>query len=207
MTVEIWLAYAIAATVIIIIPGPTILLVVTQSLTHGRPATIPLVLGVMLGDSVAVCVSLLGLGALLTASAELFSIVKWIGAAYLIYLGISLWRMPANKIETAHDVAGKSSQKLFMHAFIVTTFNPKGIVFFIAFLPQFVNPAFEPVPQFVILAITFVVIGTLNAALYAVFSGQLKRLLERDNARHWFNRCGGSALMGAGVVTAMVQRG
>ena len=207
MTIEVWLAYAVAATIIVVIPGPTILLVVTQSLTHGKPATVPLVLGVMLGDSVAVCVSLLGLGALLSASAELFSIVKWIGAAYLIYLGISLWRTPPNKIEASDDVAGKSSRKLFMHAFIVTTFNPKGIIFFIAFLPQFVNSAFEAAPQFVILATTFVVIGTLNAALYAIFSGQLKRLLERDNARRWFNRCGGSALMGAGLVTAMVQRG
>ncbi len=207
MTFEVWLAYAIAATIIVVIPGPTILLVITQSLAHGKPATIPLVLGVMLGDSVAVIVSLLGLGAVLAASAELFSIVKWIGAGYLIYLGISLWRSPARTIETADNVAGKSSRKLFTHAFIVTTFNPKGIVFFVAFLPQFVNPAFDPLVQMVILATTFVVIGTLNAALYAIFSGNLKRLLEQDRARRWFNRCGGTALVGAGVITAMVQRG
>ena len=162
-----------------------------QSLAHGKPATIPLVLGVMLGDSVAVIVSLLGLGAVLAASAELFSIVKWIGAGYLIYLGISLWRSPARTIETVDNVAGKSSRKLFTHAFIVTTFNPKGIVFFVAFLPQFVNPAFDPLVQMAILATTFVVIGTLNAALYAIFSGNLKRLLEQDRARRWFNRCGG----------------
>ena len=207
MTFEVWLAYAIAATIIVVIPGPTILLVITQSLAHGKPATIPLVLGVMLGDSVAVIVSLLGLGAVLAASAELFSIVKWIGAGYLIYLGISLWRSPARTIETVDNVAGKSSRKLFAHAFIVTTFNPKGIVFFVAFLPQFVNPAFDPLVQMVILATTFVVIGTLNAALYAIFSGNLKRLLEQDRARRWFNRCGGTALVGAGVITAMVQRG
>lgn len=207
MTFEVWLAYAIAATIIVVIPGPTILLVITQSLAHGKPATIPLVLGVMLGDSVAVIVSLFGLGAILAASAEWFSIVKWIGAAYLIYLGISLWRTSAKTIEISNDVTGKTSRKLFTHAFVVTTFNPKGIIFFVAFLPQFVNPAFDPLPQFVILATTFVVIGTLNAALYAIFSGNLKRLLEQDRARRWFNRCGGTALVGAGLVTAMVQRG
>ena len=197
MIFEVWLAYAIAATIIVVIPGPTILLVITQSLAHGKQATVPLVLGVMLGDSVAVIVSLMGLGAILATSAELFSVVKWIGAIYLIYLGISLWRSPSQTIETTHDAVGKSSRKLFTHAFVVTTFNPKGIIFFVAFLPQFVNPVFDPLVQMVILATTFVVIGTLNAALYAIFSGNLKQLLEKDRARRWFNRCGACHCDGA----------
>ena len=206
MALEIWLAYALAATVIIVIPGPTILLVITQSLSHGKMATVPLVLGVMLGDTLALIASLLGLGAILATSAFLFSVVKWIGAAYLVYLGISLWRKSNASFTIAESDKTARPRKLFMNAFIVTTFNPKGIVFFIAFLPQFVKPEFDVPLQLSILGATFVVIGTLNAALYAVFSGALKKRLENESSQRWFNRCGGSALIGAGVFTAAVQR-
>ena len=207
MPLELWLAYALAATIIIIIPGPTILLVVTQSIAHGKPAAVPLVVGVMLGDTVALVLSLLGLGAVLVTSAILFSFIKWIGAAYLVYLGVSLWLSRERRFDSPGEVKGKSSRAFFMHAFLVTTFNPKGIVFFIAFLPQFVDPARDIATQLAILGTTFVVIGTINAALYAVFSGSLKRFLEKDAARRWFNRCGGTALVGAGVFTATAQSG
>ncbi len=206
MAFELWLAYAIAATIIIVIPGPTILLVITQSLIHGKAATLPLVLGVMLGDALALLLSLFGLGAILATSAFFFTIIKWVGAGYLVYLGISLWRSPSVIVTSDETVEYKGAFSLFMRVFIVTTFNPKGIVFFIAFLPQFVDPALDVVAQLALLGVTFVVIGTLNAAMYAIFSGALKRFLQREKARRWFNRCGGTALVGAGVFTAVAQR-
>ncbi|MEM7209784.1 MAG: LysE family translocator [Pseudomonadota bacterium] len=209
MAFDTWLAYAIAATIIVIIPGPTILLVVAQSVRHGSRATVPLTLGVMCGDAVALVMSLLGLGAILATSAVLFTAVKWVGAAYLIYLGISMWRSPVqenSKNVTQQEPLPRRSRALFMHAFVVTTFNPKGIVFFMAFLPQFVNPAGDVVWQLVILGSTFVVIGTINAALYAVFAGALKKFLARESAQRWFNRGGGTALIGAGVFTAALER-
>ncbi|MEM7294154.1 MAG: LysE family translocator, partial [Pseudomonadota bacterium] len=174
---------------------------------HGRPAALPLVLGVMMGDALAVTLSLLGLGALLAASSLAFSVVKWVGALYLIYLGISLWRAPV-AVSSNGELAGigRSAKALFMHAFLVTTFNPKGIVFFVAFLPQFVDPQGNVPFQLFLLGATFVVIGTANAALYAIFSGTLKKWLASEMAGRWFNRCGGTALVGAGAFTAMVQR-
>ena len=92
MNMELWVPFVLAATLILIIPGPTILLVISQALAHGRKSVVPLVAGVIFGDFTAMTLSLLGLGAILSASASLFTILKWIGALYLIYLGIKLWR-------------------------------------------------------------------------------------------------------------------
>ena len=211
MAFEIWLGYAVAATVIIIIPGPTILLVIVQSLIHSRRSALPLVLGVTCGDAVAVGLSVTGLGALLAASSALFVLVKWVGAAYLIYLGVSLWRDKGGKlVRNAHKAHSPpptaSPRKLFLHAFFVTTLNPKGIIFFIAFLPQFVNPASNVSAQLFILAATFVVLGSINASLYAIFADKLKAFLENNKARRWFNRCGGTALVAAGAWAATAQR-
>ena len=214
MAFELWLAYTVAATVIIIIPGPTILLVIVQSLIHRRRSALPLVLGVTCGDTVAVGLSITGLGALLAASSALFVLVKWVGAAYLIYLGVSLWRdkggksvRHANEAHNAHNPPPTASpRKLFLHAFFVTTFNPKGIIFFIAFLPQFVNPDSNVSAQLFILAATFVVLGSINASLYAIFADKLKAFLENNKARRWFNRCGGTALVAAGAWAATAQR-
>ncbi len=207
MALEIWLAYALAAAVVTVIPGPTILLVITQSVAHGRAAALPLVAGVVLGDTVAVALSLLGLGALLAASAVWFAVVKWLGAAYLIYLGVRFWCDSGKGIApTATDTDTDAARSLFGQAFLVTTFNPKGILFFIAFLPQFVTPTADVLAQLVILAATFIVIGGITAMCYAVFAGALKRFLQAENVRRRFNRCGGAALIGAGVFAATAQR-
>ena len=211
MALEIWLAYALAAAVVTVIPGPTILLVITQSVAHGRAAALPLVAGVVLGDTVAVVLSLLGLGALLAASAGWFAVVKWLGAAYLIYLGVRFWCDSGKGIAPTAAAAATTAttdaaRSLFGQAFLVTTFNPKGILFFIAFLPQFVTPTADVPAQLVILAATFIVIGGITAMCYAVFAGALTRFLQAENVRRRFNRCGGAALIGSGVFAATAQR-
>jgi threonine/homoserine/homoserine lactone efflux protein len=206
MSLEIWLAFVLAATIILIIPGPTIILVISQAIAHGRRSVLPLVGGVTLGDFTAMTLSLLGLGAVLAASAELFSILKWIGAVYLIYLGIKLWRSNAARPDTAIAAAQTPNRTLFKSAFIVTALNPKSIAFFVAFLPQFVSSRGATVPQFFILGATFLFFAALNATLYAIFAGQLRDAMQNPNVRRWFNRCGGSALIGAGIVTATLQR-
>lgn len=206
MTIEMWVAYTLAATLILIIPGPTILLVISHSLVQGRKAALPLVAGVTLGDFTAMLLSLLGLGTILAASATLFTIMKWLGAAYLIYLGIKLWRTPSEAALPTSLKQEGSARSLFSSAFVVTTLNPKGIIFFIAFLPQFVNPAVETTSQFIILGSTFLVLGSLNALVYAIFAGQLGRFFQSNRARLWFNRSGGTALVGAGILTATMQK-
>lgn len=206
MSTEIWIAFVLAAMVVLIIPGPTIILVISQAIAHGRRAVMPLVAGVTLGDFTAMTLSLLGLGAILASSAALFSGLKWIGAGYLMYLGIKLWRANPETREISFSVTKTSQRSLFKSAFIVTALNPKGIAFFVAFLPQFISAKSETLPQFLILGSTFLFLAALNAGFYALFAGQLRDTMQNARVRRWFNRCGGSALIGAGLLTTSLQR-
>ncbi len=206
MNLEIWIAYIIAAEIILVIPGPTIILVVSQAITHGRRSVMPLAAGVTAGDATAMLFSLLGLGTIMSASAALFTLTKWVGAAYLVYLGIKTWRAsPENGAWRDTGLQGTSGS-LFKRAYIVTALNPKSIAFFVAFLPQFVDAQGAYRMQLLILGLTFLVLALVNAALYAIFAGTLRDTLQRPKARRWFNRCGGSALVGAGMLTAAMQR-
>jgi threonine/homoserine/homoserine lactone efflux protein len=206
MSIELWTAFVLAATVVLIVPGPTILLVISQSVAHGRKAVLPLATGVALGDLIALTFSLMGLGALLASSAALFAILKWIGAAYLIYLGIKLWR--SNPEPTGMEVSMPQATValLIKRAFIVTALNPKSIAFFVAFLPQFVSTQRHAAEQFVILGATFVLLAWVNAMVYGLFAGQLRDALLSVGIHRLLNRCGGGALIGAGVLTATLQR-
>jgi threonine/homoserine/homoserine lactone efflux protein len=206
VNLEIWAAFVLAATIILVIPGPTILLVISQAISHGRKAVIPLVAGVTLGDFTAMTLSLLGLGAVLAASSALFSALKWIGAVYLIYLGIKLWRSNPEKHDIHFSAAKTSNRSLFKSAFFVTALNPKSIAFFVAFLPQFISSRSETFPQCLLLGATFLFLAALNSALYAVFAGQLRDKLQNSKVRRWLNRGGGSALICAGFVTATLKR-
>ena len=203
---ELWIPFVLAATLICIIPGPTILLVISQAVTHGRRSVVPLVAGVVIGDFTAMTLSLLGLGALMSASAALFNIFKWIGALYLIYLGIKLWKLNPKNNSFQYNEKNTSARSLLKSSFIVTALNPKSIAFFVAFLPQFIDPLKPALSQFTLLGGTFLLLATLNAALYAIFAGQVGEYMRKRNVRKWFNRCGGSALIGAGIFTAAMQR-
>jgi threonine/homoserine/homoserine lactone efflux protein len=206
MSIELWLAFVVATGIILVIPGPTILLVIGQAATHGRSSVVPLVVGVLCGDALAMILSLAGLGALMAISALLFTVLKWIGALYLIYLGIQQWRrqgaLPAEGEATSLAAPGA----LWRRAFIVTALNPKSIAFFVAFLPQFVVHGPPLLPQLTVLVTTFLALATVNAALYAVFAGELRETLKQGRVHRWFHRCGACALVWAGVITAGMQR-
>ena len=206
MSIELWLAFVAASAVLLIIPGPTILTVISYSMTHGRRAKLPLVAAVALGDSTALVVSLLGLGALLATSAFWFTLVKWAGGLYLLYLGIKLLRAGITSAELVAPAAPGSRWKLFANTYLVTALNPKGIVFFVAFLPQFINPGAAVTQQLWVLAVTFVAMATLNAALYAVFAGSARKLLSSPRAQRRFNLAGGSLLSAAGVWALLAKR-
>ena len=201
MSIGLWLAFVATSAVLLIIPGPTVLTVISYSMAHGRRANVPLVAAVALGDSTALVVSLLGLGALLATSAFWFTAVKWVGGVYLLYLGIKLLRAGISSAELATPAAPGSRWRLFANTYLVTALNPKGIVFFVAFLPQFVSPgAGVPVAQQLwVLAVTFVALAILNSTLYAVFAVSARRLFASSAAQRRFNLAGGSLLSTAGV--------
>ena len=206
MSIELWFAFVAASAILLIIPGPTILTVISYSMAHGRRANVPLVAAVALGDSTALVVSLLGLGALLATSAFWFTVVKWVGGLYLVYLGLRLLRASVASAEPARPAASRSRLRLFANTYLVTALNPKGIVFFVAFLPQFINPRADVTQQLWLLAVTFVVMATLNATLYAVFAASARRLLASPRAQRGFNLAGGSLLSAAGVWALLARR-
>jgi threonine/homoserine/homoserine lactone efflux protein len=206
MSLQLWLAFVSATAVLLIIPGPTILTVISYSMAHGKRANIPLVAAVALGDSTALVVSLFGLGALLAASAFWFTVVKVVGGLYLLYLGIKLLRAGISPMQAAVPEAPGSLWKLFGNTYLVTALNPKGIVFFVAFLPQFINPGADVTRQLWMLAATFVVMASLNATLYAVFAASARSLLASPRAQRRFNFAGGSLLSMAGVWALLARR-
>jgi threonine/homoserine/homoserine lactone efflux protein len=206
MPIELWFAFVAASAILLIIPGPTILTVISYSMSHGRRANVPLVAAVALGDSTALLVSLLGLGALLATSAFWFTVVKWVGGLYLLYLGIRLLRAGITSTEMAAPAAPGSRWRLFANTYLVTALNPKGIVFFVAFLPQFISPTADVTRQLWVLAVTFVAMAALNATLYAVFAASARKLLSSPRAQRRFNLAGGSLLSAAGFWALMARR-
>ena len=206
MTLEAWAAFAAASTILLAIPGPTILLVVAYALGAGRRTARWTAAGVFFGDLLAITLAVMGLGALLAASATLFTILKWAGGLYLIWLGWKLFTAPADGSQVKAKEADRSGRAMMLHAFAVTATNPKSIVFFVAFLPQFVNPVAPAAPQLAIMVATFTILGRLHALIYALAAGTLREKIRRPSVMRWMNRGGGSALMAMGALTLAARR-
>lgn len=207
MSFDLWLTFVAASTALLLIPGPTVLLVLSYALSQGRAVAVASAAGVALGDLIAMTASLLGLGALVLASATLFTALKWIGAAYLIWLGIKMLRAPAaTGLSTPSTTGAVSAPSVFGHAAIVTALNPKGIGFFIAFVPQFLRPESPLLPQFAILIATFVGLAALNALAYALLADRLRRHIDRPAVLTGLTRSGGIALIAMGLLTATLRR-
>lgn len=206
MTFETWLAFAAASAILLVIPGPTILLVVSYALGQGWRTALPMAVGVALGDFTAMSLSLLGLGALLAASATLFTILKWLGAAYLVWLGIKLWRA-GGALDAKPRNDGASSLRMLGHAWLVTALNPKGLTFFVAFLPQFIDLSLPLLPQIGVCAATFLTLAFANAFTYALVASRARSIVQSPRTMRVINRTGGSLLIGAGVATVALRAG
>lgn len=204
MSFEAWAAFAAASAILLIIPGPTILLVVSYALGQGWRTALPMAVGVALGDFTAMTLSMLGVGALLAASATVFTVLKWIGAAYLIYLGIKLFRAGgALRAEPRTDRA--SALRMVGHAWLVTALNPKSITFFVAFLPQFLSRDADFLTQMLVFESTFLVLAFANAFGYALAASRAGALVKNPRAVRVFNRTGGTLLIGAGIATVAIR--
>lgn len=200
MTFETWAAFAAASSILVVIPGPTVLLVVSYALGQGWRTALPMAVGVALGDFTAMTLSMLGLGALLATSATLFTILKWVGAAYLIYLGIKLWRA-GGTLDAPPRTDAVSAAKMLGHAWLVTALNPKSITFFVAFLPAFLDPRADFLTQMLVFETTFLMLAFANAFGYALVASRARRLASNPRAIGVVNKVGGGLLVGAGVAT------
>jgi threonine/homoserine/homoserine lactone efflux protein len=206
MPLDIYLAYLAVTVVVLVIPGPTVLLVAGCALAEGRRAVLPLTAGVMLGDFTALAFSLLGLGALLAVSSTLFTALKLFGAAYLIWLGIGMLRKGIAVDFTPETQAQCSKSRTIRKAWLVTALNPKGMTFFLAFFPQFLNPSEPAWPQLLLMGGTFLVLAGVNALLYGMAAASLRHTLRRPGIGTIFGRIGGGCLIGAGLMTAFLRR-
>jgi threonine/homoserine/homoserine lactone efflux protein len=201
MALDHWLAFVAASALMLAIPGPTVLLIISYALGHGRKPAVALVGGVALADLTTMTTSMLGLGAVLAASAPIFTAVRWAGAAYLVYLGIKLWRAPV-AADPAREAADASTFRMAAHAWLVTALNPKGIVFFVAFVPQFLDASRPFWPQVAVLEATFVALSALNSGTYALLASSARHALQTPQVRQRVNRTGGALLVGAGLFAA-----
>jgi threonine/homoserine/homoserine lactone efflux protein len=208
MSIETWLAFAAASAIMLAIPGPTILLVISYALGHGRRTALATVTGVTLGDFTAMTASLAGLGALLAASASLFTVLKLIGAGYLMFLGIKLWRAPivTGPMGDNDNLPEETPLKILLHSYVVTALNPKSIIFFIAFVPQFLDLGKPFLPQTLILETTFLCLAALNALGYVFLADMARGYIRKASVQRLVNRTGGTLLIAAGAVTAGYRR-
>lgn len=197
--------FILAALALLLMPGPAVLYIVARSIEQGRLAGIVSTLGIALGSTVHVVFAALGLSALLMQSALAFSIVKYLGAAYLIYLGIRTLtsKTPA---DTLQPTSRMSYSKIFSQGFIVNLLNPKTALFFFAFLPQFVDPARGPVvQQIVVLGIIFVSMAIVSDSLYALVAGTAGELLSGNAQMARAQKyLAGTIYISLGVTTALL---
>lgn len=206
MSLELYIPFLVATAILLATPGPTILLVVSYALAKGRGVALAVVAGVVLGDLLAMSATLLGLGVILTTSAALFTAMKWAGAAYLAWMGWRMIRSAGAATADLAQVAGKSHSTAFRDSALVTLLNPKSIGFFVAFVPQFIDPAAPVAPQFTVMIVTFVGLGGVNALAYALLAARLRSKVAQPDRMAWLHRGSGAVLIGLAAFTAVLRR-
>ncbi len=205
VSLELWIAFCLASTLAIAIPGPTMLLAIGNTLGSGPRIGFASLLGIGAADAAGMTVSVLGLSALLATVSLAFEMVKWLGAAYLVWLGIQLWRAPVAGLD-AKPEQRRTAPRAIAQAFVAHLLNPKGILFFGAFLPQFIDTSRDTLPQFLTLGATFVALDIAIMSVYVLLAARGRRAAISPLWQRRFNRTGGAMLVGAGVFTATLKR-
>ncbi|WP_156842332.1 LysE family translocator [Novosphingobium aquimarinum] len=206
MDLHIWLAFAAASFVMAIIPGPGVASIVGFAMSSGRSTALASVVGMALGNALAISISLSGAGAILSTSALAFAVLKWIGALYLIAIGLIAIVRSDERSSTGKSARPISARAAFMSNIAVGTFHPKTILFFMAFATQFIRVDEPYLFQAAILVLTFTAIAAATDMIYALTASSASGLIRRPNVRKWSQRAGGGAVIGAGIAMAAVRR-
>lgn len=207
MTLELWLVYLVASIGLSLAPGPNGMLSLTHGARFGVRSTAYTIAGGALGFFLLIAVSLAGFGAVLAASERVFVMIKWLGAAYLVFLGIRLWLSAPPDFghqNMAEHSLPPSPIRMFQQGFVVAVFNPKGILFFAAFLPQFIAVDTPYLLQLLVFGGTFVVIEVIYELTLASFAQQVAPWLSRCG--HWFNRITGGSFVAMGAALAAASK-
>ena len=206
MPLDTWLAFFVASWLISLSPGAGAISCMTAGMRYGYARATWNILGLQIGILFVLAIVAAGLGAIIAASTTLFTAIKWLGAAYLVYLGIQQWRAPAAPVTDAGaDVSGTPRQ-LVMRGFLVNATNPKGIVFMLAVLPQFIDPALPQLPQYAICGATLFFTDLVVMSGYTGLAAKVLRLLREPHHVRWVNRTFGGLFVAAGAVLATFRR-
>ena len=205
MDLAVWLTYVLAMLILSLTPGPGVFSSISSGLHHGVRLGIWNAIGMQAANLVYIGVVALGLGAILLASESLFEVVKWLGVAYLIYLGIVTWRSKPKGFVDEDDHA-RTAREIFTHGFLVNITNPKGIIFFAAIFPQFVDVARPLAAQYAILGATTVVIDLAIMTAYLALAAKVFRAMREPSHLRWVNRGLGSMFVTAGLALAAWRR-
>lgn len=203
MTLSHWLLYVLAVLVLTATPGPSVLMCISTSVNLGARKAVVTSLGSTTAIVGIMVLSALGLGAALAASELLFNVLKWLGAAYLAYLGVVSLLSKTSEIAVSGEMKPASTRRLFAQGFLVGASNPKALLFFGALFPQFINPAAPQLPQFVVLGVTFVFFELLWLGIYALTAAKAKQWLQKPRRARLFNRATGIVfLLAAGLLAS-----
>lgn len=207
MSLHTWLAFFVAAWLISLSPGAGAVSCMAAGIRHGYRRAIWNIAGLEVGIQLVLVIVAAGLGAILAASALAFTAVKWVGAVYLVYLGVQQWRAPPQAMSTPDaDIGDGTPRQLLLRGFLVNATNPKGILFMLAVLPQFIDPARPQMPQYAICGATLMFTDAVVMSGYTAFASRVLSLLRGERHRRWMNRSFGTMFIAAGAVLATLKR-
>jgi homoserine/homoserine lactone efflux protein len=205
MDLSVWLTYFLAAIVLSVTPGPGVFSSIRSGLHHGVRLGAWNAVGMQVANSIHVLVVAVGLGALLLASETLFTTIKWLGVAYLVYLGIVTWRSEPRAFVDEPD-SDTTVREVFLHGFLVNLTNPKGIIFFVAILPQFIDVARPVALQYAVLAITTFAVDLVIMIAYTALAARVLRVMKDPERLRWMNRGLGGLFVATGIALASFRR-
>ncbi|MGH8290269.1 MAG: LysE family translocator [Steroidobacteraceae bacterium] len=207
MNLHLFLAYCLAVAILVLLPGPIVTLVVASSLSQGSRSGLATVAGASIGNAILLGATAVGLVAFFALLSEIFQIVRWAGAIYLIWLGIRAWRTHGGQGMAVAPAGKRSLRALFVQGFLVAITNPKAIVFYIAFLPQFVDSHLPASRQLIVMIGTMIVMALLSDSAYALLAGRARAWFTAPERRRLQSRISGTLLIGVGCGLLLARRG
>ena len=207
MDLSVWLTYLVATIILSVSPGPGVFSSLAAGLNHGFRRGMWNAVGMQVANFTLMIFVSVGLGAILLASENLFNAVKWGGVAYLVWLGVVTWRSAPHHFDARADAPkGRNSREVFAKGFLVNITNPKGIIFYVAVLPQFIDVARPQFIQYAILGLTTLVVDMVVMAGYIGLAARVLAVMEDPSHLRWVNRILGGAFVGAGLALAAFRR-
>lgn len=204
MTLQTWLLFCVTETILCLIPGPAVLFVLSTALRRGCSSSAVAALGILAGNTFYFALSATGIAAVIVTSHEVFTVIKWTGASYLVWLGLRMLFSRSSAHSDTPSTLEDGRNRVLVRAFVVQASNPKAILFFVALLPQFINPSFAVPEQILILGVSSVIIEFIVLSMYGALAAQARSVARRRFANA-LERAGGAVLVAAGARLAWLR--